>query len=76
MAADVNCQTHADCAVKNVGNCCGYFPRCVNAEFEPDPAAVKRHCEEKGMVSTCGFVEIASCRCTAGRCTPSAGALE
>ena len=27
---DRSCRVDADCAVKNVGNCCGYLPACVN----------------------------------------------
>ncbi|MEM6531326.1 MAG: hypothetical protein AAF654_01815 [Myxococcota bacterium] len=65
---DLSCETAADCAIKDVGNCCGYFPRCVNVDFKPDPAAVRRACEETGMMSTCGFVEISACECRAGKC--------
>ena len=29
---DSTCRSDADCTVKNVGNCCGEFPACVNVQ--------------------------------------------
>ncbi len=40
------CETDSDCAVKNVGNCCGYYPACVNKFFVPDLEAVQKECQE------------------------------
>ncbi|MGY0634227.1 hypothetical protein [Luteimonas sp. A478] len=65
---DYSCQVDSDCEVKNVGNCCGYFPACVNAAAEPDPDAVMAQCAESGMASVCGFREIQACTCTSNRC--------
>lgn len=65
---DYSCGSDADCAVKDVGNCCGYFPACVNKNSPTDPAAVQAQCAREGMASTCGFVEISACTCNAGRC--------
>jgi hypothetical protein len=62
------CQTDADCVVKNVGNCCGYYPRCVNQDFVADPAGVSEACKREGMSSVCGFEEPTGCACIAGRC--------
>lgn len=64
-----SCRTDADCVVKDVGNCCGYFPACVNTDAKTDPAAVKAQCAARGMASTCGFAEISACTCSAGQCT-------
>lgn len=76
VAIDRSCRTDADCAVKDVGNCCGYFPACVNKDSPTDPAAVRAQCEASGMASVCGFREIASCACNAGTCEASStGAL-
>ena len=61
-------ESSADCAVKNVGNCCGYYPACVNRNSPTDPQGVQAQCAKKGMMSVCGFQEIASCTCQAGRC--------
>lgn len=65
---DYTCQTAEDCAVKDVGNCCGYYPECVNKDFEPDLDAVKQWCGDSEMMSICGFAEIDSCVCVEGFC--------
>lgn len=62
------CKTDADCTVKDVGNCCGYFPMCVNKDAKTDPAAVRAQCEKDGMASICGFKEISGCQCVQGTC--------
>lgn len=71
---DRSCRTDADCAVKDVGNCCGYFPACVNKASPTDPAGVKAQCAASGMASVCGFQEISACTCTAGKCEAAGGA--
>lgn len=71
--AATQCNADADCVVKNVGNCCGYFPACVNTAHEPDPEGVQEECRRKGMASICGFAEIAQCRCVAKQCEAVAG---
>src|SRR5690606_16936678 len=74
---DRSCRVDSDCAVKNVGNCCGYFPACLNTAAQPDPAAVQAACAESGMAGVCGFKEIEACACVASTCepAPSAGGL-
>lgn len=74
---DRSCRVDSDCAVKNVGNCCGYFPACVSTAAQPDPAAVQAACAEAGMAGVCGFKDIQACACVANTCepAPSAGAL-
>lgn len=62
------CKTDADCAVKNVGNCCGAFPACVNKDAKTDPAGVQAQCAKDGMASICGFKEISGCQCVQGTC--------
>jgi hypothetical protein len=64
----VTCRVDADCAVKDVGNCCGYYPACVNKDSPTFPEQVKAQCEASGTASICGFREIASCACNDGRC--------
>lgn len=75
---DTGCRTDADCAVKDVGNCCGAYPACVNANSPTFPDRVKRECEARGLSSICGYREIATCACVAGQCTAAdaAGALQ
>lgn len=68
LAPDTACTRDADCTVKNVGNCCGAFPACVNTAATVDPQAVARDCAQRGIASVCGFREISACRCVANRC--------
>jgi hypothetical protein len=67
------CNTPADCEVKNVGNCCGYYPACVNKDSPTFPAKVKAACAAEGSSSICGFQEIGGCDCIEGRCTAQPG---
>ena len=68
---DYSCKVDTDCAVKNVGNCCGEMPACVNKDSPTDPAAVQSQCAKEGRMDVCGFREISSCSCNAGRCEPT-----
>lgn len=68
VALDYSCRADADCAVKNVGNCCGMMPACVNKDSPTDPAAVQAECASKGLSSVCGFREISACSCVDNRC--------
>lgn len=63
-----SCKTDSDCAVKNVGNCCGAFPSCVNKDAKTDPVAVQAQCAKAGMASVCGFQEVSGCQCVQGQC--------
>lgn len=62
------CKVDSDCVVKDVGNCCGYFPACVHRNSPTDPAGVRAQCEKNGMASVCGFQEIPACRCVRNQC--------
>jgi hypothetical protein len=70
---DYGCESDADCAVKNIGNCCGYYPACVNVDSPTFPEQVKQRCEADGMSSICGFPDISACRCVENRCEAAAG---
>lgn len=63
-----SCKTDSDCVVNDVGNCCGYYPMCVNKDARTDPKAVQAQCAKSGMASVCGFPEISSCSCVKGQC--------
>jgi hypothetical protein len=65
---DRSCTTDADCTVKDVGNCCGYYPACVNVDSPTDPAAVRAQCAKDGRASVCGFPAISHCQCVARQC--------
>jgi hypothetical protein len=58
-----SCAKDSDCAVKNVGNCCGYYPRCTNKAAEITPVQCP-----PGVGGVCGFPEITSCECRANTC--------
>ena len=74
---DTRCRSNADCAVKNVGNCCGAMPACVNRDSPTDPQAVQAQCQAKGTMGLCGFREISACQCDNGQCVeaPAANGL-
>lgn len=69
-----SCRSDADCAVKDVGNCCGYYPMCVNKDAVTDPAAVRAACASEGMAAVCGFREVRGCTCKAGVCEDASAA--
>ncbi|KLI99636.1 hypothetical protein [Luteimonas sp. FCS-9] len=71
LAPDTGCSVDADCTVKNVGNCCGAYPACVNRDAAVDPQAVAADCAARGLASVCGFREIEACRCVSNRCEPA-----
>ncbi len=66
---DYSCTTDADCTVKNVGNCCGYYPACVNINSPTFPEQVMAECARNDMMAVCGFPDIAGCQCVEGRCS-------
>ncbi|MBI2134194.1 hypothetical protein HYU11_05960 [Candidatus Woesearchaeota archaeon] len=68
---DFSCKTDSDCEAKDVRNCCGYYPQCVNSGFRPDPDLVSKQCEKEKSASICGFPEIESCKCINKRCEPN-----
>jgi hypothetical protein len=69
---DYTCKADADCAVKDVGNCCGRYPACVNRDSPTFPDRVKAECAKKGEMGICGFREISGCACVEGRCASRA----
>ena len=64
----VQCESDVDCAVKDVGSCCGYYPRCVNKDSPTFPELVKAQCRKEGRSSICGFPAISGCQCVAHEC--------
>lgn len=67
-SVDFSCTTDADCAIKDVGNCCGAYPACVNVASPTFPEQVKAQCEAEGLSSVCGYPSIHRCQCLEGRC--------
>jgi hypothetical protein len=68
MVVDASCHTDADCAIKDVGSCCGYAPACVNKASPTFPEQVQAKCAKDGRVGICGFPAITGCTCNAGKC--------
>lgn len=57
------CEEAADCTVKDVGNCCGYYPRCVNVDSPTsEPVCAP------DVASVCGWPDITHCTCVENRC--------
>jgi hypothetical protein len=67
---DHGCRLDSDCAVKDVGSCCGAFPACVNRDSPTDPAAVRAECARQGRSASCGFRQLEHCACRQQRCVP------
>jgi hypothetical protein len=65
---DYRCRVDADCAVKDVGNCCGRYPACVNKDSPTFPEQVAAECARTGTAGICGYPEISGCRCVEQRC--------
>jgi hypothetical protein len=62
------CKVDADCAVKDVGSCCGKHPACVNKDAATDPNAVRAQCEKENRASVCSIEAIGGCSCVQGQC--------
>lgn len=69
LAPDRSCRLASDCTVRNVGNCCGYAPACVNKDAQVDPEAVRAQCAREGLSSVCGWQDIQACDCVQGQCS-------
>lgn len=67
-APDLSCSADTDCAIKDVGSCCGYRPRCVNKSARVNPMAAKRNCPESAKSAVCGYPAIKACKCDDGQC--------
>lgn len=73
---DYSCRVDADCAVKDVGNCCGRYPACVNRDSPTFPEQVAAECARTGMSGVCGYPEISGCRCVEQRCAAVTDSVE
>jgi hypothetical protein len=69
--ARFSCTKDSECAVKNVGNCCGYYPRCANVNATFGPPSCK-----PGQAGVCGWPEIEQCRCRNNTCVALQGGRE
>ncbi|MEO7478284.1 MAG: hypothetical protein ABIT64_03515 [Lysobacteraceae bacterium] len=67
------CKVDSDCVVKNVGNCCGRYPACVNKDAPVNPAAVRAQCMRDHRMSVCNVPMISSCSCVHNQCGNNTG---
>ncbi|MDH5674990.1 MAG: hypothetical protein OEZ06_22870 [Myxococcales bacterium] len=68
---DYGCQTTEDCSIEDVGNCCGYFPRCVHVDSPLPPPDCSG-----GEAGVCGFPDITHCACVENTCRSMQGDTE
>lgn len=67
-ALNLRCQTAVDCEVKNIGNCCGFLPVCVNKASPTAPDLVLARCAASGEEPICDHPMIYACLCERGIC--------
>jgi hypothetical protein len=72
---DYGCKQDSDCAIKDVGSCCGASPACVNKDSKTFPEQVQAKCKADGMSSICGFPSISSCSCKNNKCEGVSGPM-
>jgi hypothetical protein len=72
---DYSCKQDSDCAIKDVGSCCGASPACVNKDSNTFPEQVQAKCKADGMSSICGFPSISSCSCKNNKCEGVSGPM-
>lgn len=70
---DIRCDSDADCQVKDIGSCCGYYPRCVNKDSPTFADQVKAQCAKEGRSGVCGFPSVRGCSCVAHQCVNEVG---
>ncbi|KAK0385804.1 hypothetical protein NLU13_6981 [Sarocladium strictum] len=58
----LQCKSDQDCVVRNVGNCCGYYPQCANPKAKLPPPC------PNGGFGVCGFPVVEACSCRGGKC--------
>src|SRR3546814_3171566 len=47
---EYGCKADSDCAVKNVGNCCGAMPACVHKDSPVDPRSEEHTSELQSLM--------------------------
>lgn len=67
-AINSSCNWDNDCEIKDVHNCCGYSPECVNKDSFVNGTLVEELCKKEKEGSACGFVSINYCKCVYKRC--------
>ena len=73
VTIDYACHVDSDCAIKDVGSCCGAKPACVNKDSPADPAGVRAQCAKEHLISSCAIRSITQCGCEQHHCVPKDG---
>ena len=73
---DYSCTLDVDCVVKDVGNCCGANPVCVNSGAIVDPDHVNQICTDNSLSSTCSIDVVVGCACVNNVCEKRSTALQ
>lgn len=68
QSIDYSCRSDADCTIKDIRNCCGYYPKCVNSNAVPNQELVIDLCEISESMPICGFQTINNCVCIDNTC--------
>ncbi len=63
---NTSCEVDADCAVKDLRNCCGLYPACVNTAAVINTELDDPQCD--GFASICGYETITECHCQDHQC--------
>lgn len=66
---DRTCKIDADCAIKDVGSCCGAHPSCVNKNSPTFPKQVKAQCGNEHRMGICSIPALSGCSCVQGQCS-------
>lgn len=59
--------------MKDVGNCCGQYPACVNKDSPTFTNEVRAQCAKDHRMGVCGFPSISGCECVQGKCSGVTG---
>jgi hypothetical protein len=70
VTIDYACHIDSDCAIKDVGSCCGAKPECVNKDSPADPAGVRAQCAKEHRISSCAIRNLTQCGCEQHHCVP------
>ncbi len=71
VTIDYACHIDSDCAIKDVGSCCGAKSECVNKNSPADPAGVRAQCAKDHLISSCAIRSVTQCGCEQHHCVPT-----
>jgi uncharacterized protein (UPF0333 family) len=67
-SVNYSCKKDADCAVKDVHNCCGEYMQCTNKNAKTDADFVNQACAKEGIGSICVTAKPNGCKCVKNKC--------